>query len=191
MDRNPFAAPAAPIADPVDRTEDPSLAVSIVCPQCRANIGIGEERCGGCRRAVTKDERRALERRWEAFDPAVAKAAKQTGWGRVSIGLAASLATLQVLVSWSLAGEALWPGGVALVLWALFAWSFRSSGPASAVALAVYVVSWLVQIVLMPTAAVGGVVLRFLIIGALGAGLGAERRMRRRRAALAASRANR
>jgi hypothetical protein len=188
MADNPYSPPrAASEPDP----DEVGLAVSIVCPACRSNIHIGDDACKKCGRGVTKDEKRALERRWEASDPDVATASDNRYWGQVSIAVAAALALIQAAF---LAGiPAVMMGGlaVALVLCGLFVWSFRSPLAACVCALAVYSLWWLGQLVFVTLLAFDGLLLRTLrivILASLMAGASAEWNMRRQRRAIARSR---
>lgn len=92
MADNPYTPPTAAIGS--DESDLVSRQVSIVCPDCRAAIHLGDEACSGCRRQVTKGERAALQRRWEASDGEVARASEKGYWGRVALALAAALATV-------------------------------------------------------------------------------------------------
>jgi hypothetical protein len=185
MADNPYSPPRAasePDPDPV------GVAVSIVCPACRTNVHIGDDACRKCGRRVTNDEKRALQRRWEASDPDVATASENRYWGRVSIAVAAALELIQAAF---LAGiPAVMMGGlaVALVLWGLFVWSFRSPLAACVGALAVYSLWWLGQLVFVTLLAFDGLLLRILILSSLMAGVSAEWNMRRQRRAIARSR---
>jgi hypothetical protein len=104
------------------------------------------------------------------------------------MGFAAALATIECLLSLQtgvLVGARV---AIALVLWGLFAWSFRGALSACVGAAAVYMAWWLSQVVLSPLAAFQGILVRVLIVSALLGGVGAEWNMRRRSRAVTSSR---
>lgn len=183
MGENPFAPPTAAIDHTSD--EEVGLQVSIVCSSCGGNVRLGESACSKCRRPLTRNERRALQTRWQASDRAVAAAVEETFWGRVSMAAAAVIASLHLVLVLP-AGVAViqWSLGVSLALWVLFGLSFKIPLAASAAALILYAVWWLGQIVLAPLLAFDGFLLRVIVLSALIAGVGAEARLRRRRRAL-------
>ena len=183
MADNPYTPPRAE-SEP-DATDASGLAVSIMCPACRTNVHIGEDACSRCRRTVTKDEKRALQRRWEATDREVAKASEQSYWGRVSIAIAAALATIQAAFLLAIPSLAAGAMIVAIGLWALFAWSFKGPLSAAVAALSLYSLWWLGQLVFATLLALDGLLIRILILSALMAAVAAEWNMRRRRQALA------
>jgi hypothetical protein len=184
MADNPYRPPRSE-GEPVPQ-EESGLSVSIICPACGKDVHVGQDACAGCGRPLSKDERRALQRRWEASDREVARAADDTYWGRVAIGVAAAMASLSVVVVTVklqvVASAATF--AVALLLWGLFVVSFWQPLVACACALAVYGLTWLAQIVFAPTLSLDGILLRVIVLSALIGGLSAELKVRRRRQAL-------
>jgi hypothetical protein len=181
MGDNPYAPPSAATGY-VPAADEPVYEVSIDCATCGARIRLGDERCPGCQRATTRDQKRALRQRWESSDREVAKSSDSSYWGRLAIAVVAFLSTGQGLFLFFVEEglPAKWITGSALLLWAAFVLSLRSPLWGCVAALAIYGVSWLAQIALAPAAALSGMELRILLVLALTSGLGAELRIRRR-----------
>ena len=186
MDQNPYAPPQLPKSDE-PRTEEHASLISIFCSDCGGTVNLGDASCTGCGRRITKDEKRALQRRWEASDREMAKAAEESYWGRFAMGAAATLATLQTLLSLVSATLAVWSACGAIALWVLFGLSFRNAWIASGVSVILYVLWWLAPFAFAPLAVLDGVLLKVLIFSALAGGLGAEMNMRRRQRAVIAT----
>jgi hypothetical protein len=186
MADNPYAAPSVP-SDPA-ATDPVSTQVSIMCPACRAAIHIGDEACSGCGRRVTKDEKAALQRRWEASDRDIATASEQQYWGRVALAVASAVASVHAVLL--LGVPVLGPLAlvIALVLWGCFVFSFSSPLESSIAGLAVYSLWWLGQLVFATLMAFDGLLIRILVLSALIASVGAEWNLRRRRQAVVSSR---
>jgi hypothetical protein len=183
---NPYSPPTAAIGP--DESDLVSRQVSIVCPDCRAAIHLGDEACSGCRRQVTKGERAALQRRWEASDGDVARASEKGYWGRVALALAAALATVHgvlLLAVFELGAVALVIG---VILWVVFVVSLWRPLEAAVAGLAVYSLWWLGQLVFTTLLAFDGFGLRLLILLALITSAGAEWNMKRRREAVVRAR---
>lgn len=185
MDPNPYSAPRTDGAPTPD--DDVAVEVSIVCRSCQAQIHIGEDACAGCQRPVTGEEKDALQRRWEASAPEVAKASDESYWGRVAIGVAAGLATFQAVLSFVMGALLLWNSAIAAVLWVLLVFSFSDPRRATAAALVVYLLWWFAPLVFAPFAVLEWVLLRIAMLMALIGGFAAERAMEKRRRAVFAT----
>jgi hypothetical protein len=178
MDENPYAPPHAPTDNPP--SEELGFVVSILCSSCPRQIRLGEERCSGCGREVTSEERRALRDRWAASDSQAAKWVEEAWWGRVAMGAGAAMATVQALLSLE-SGMFAWGVVGAIVLWALFAWSFHDGRRAAGVAVGAYLVWWIAPITFAPFWLNDGAMLKIVTLIALLAGFGAESAMAKRR----------
>src|SRR6476620_7130471 len=148
MADNPYAPPGAS-TEPLEPADEVVFEVSIDCASCGARIRIGDERCAGCRRRVSRDEKRALRMRWESSDREVARAGDHSFWGRVAILGVSAIATVQggFFLAFELRAAAVWVFASAVLLWAMFAWSLRAPLPAYVGALIIYGIAWVVQIV--------------------------------------------
>jgi hypothetical protein len=183
---DPYAPPKA--ADQPVSPDDSAFAVSILCRSCSANIRIGDDVCPGCRRTVTRDQKRALQDRWEGSDRDVARASEDTYWARASLAIAATVATIQAAFLLAVPALAIAGFGVAFVLWVLFVLGFRTPLGAGVAGLTIYVLVWLGQAVFVPPLAFDGLLMRILILSALAAGIAAEWKLRRRRLGLVRAR---
>jgi hypothetical protein len=186
VDQNPYAPPQVAASDE-PRSEDHACLVSIFCSECGGTVNLGDISCAKCGREVSKDEKRALQRRWEASDREMAKAAEDSYWGRTSIGAAAGLATIQILFSLGASTLAIWGACGAGALWILFGWSFRDGWSACGLSVIVYLLWWFAPLAFAPVAVLDGVLFKVIILTALAGGFAAEANMRRRQRAVTAS----
>lgn len=183
MDQNPYTPPQVAASDEPG-TEEHACLVSIFCSQCGGTVNLGDTSCETCGRRISRDEKQALQRRWEASDREMAKAAEESYWGRTSIGAAALLATIQTFLSLGVSTLALWSACGAGALWILFGWSFRDGWSACGISVIVDLLWWFAPLAFAPLAVLDGVLIKVIILTALAGGFAAEANMRRRQRAV-------
>jgi hypothetical protein len=186
MSDDPYLPPKVNLESPP--AGDTAPAISINCLSCGGVIYLGDSGCSGCRTPVSKDDQRVLRERWAASSRDVARAVESSYWGRAAIALAAGLSLSQAAFL-AFAGRdaaAAWHFAPALLLLGSFVFSLRAPLPAGVIALVVFCLGWMVQIVATPTDAFSGLLLRITILLALVGGISAEMNIRRRKRGLAA-----
>jgi len=178
---DPYVPPKVNLDAPSESEAAPT--VSINCLSCAGLIYLGDARCAGCRAPVSKDDRRALQERWAASNRDVARAVESSYWGRAAIALAAGLDASRAafLAFTAQEGAAAWTFAPAILLFACFVWSLRWPLAAGVTGLVVFCLGWILQIVVTPTDAFSGLLLRIAILLALVGGVSAEMNMRRRK----------
>lgn len=152
------------------------VEVSVPCGACGKPIRGGDEYCEACGAPVTPLLKAAFRERLEASHEYYAGHAKQVRSAQNTIGVLSGLFVVGALISFLMNHDA--PNGeawqilgvnlfLALVMLGLWLWSKRSLLPAIIAALAIYVTVILGSALVDPKTIIQGIIVKFLVIGAL------------------------
>jgi hypothetical protein len=151
--------------------------VSIQCSACGAKIGLDDARCPSCAREVTRDERAALQRRWEASDPEAARRGDAVAYGRAALLVVGGLAFIEGII-YGIVGESLPAFAFCLAITAcmigLFFWGRTRPLAAMLMGSAVYLGLQVLAATVSAITLAQGILFKILMALALSGGIGAE-----------------